>query len=161
MVDLRHTDDVSRPSVGEGRIERTWGGLALVSLAGILWGTIGPGVVLIHDASGLAPLSISAYRAVFAVVVLLAFSFATGRFTRTWSSARHEWRRVVTVGVLTALFQMLFFVAVLLTGVSVTTVVCLGFAPCCSWCFAARRNGDLPRPGAACPSSSPWSGSSS
>ncbi|MEP7089330.1 MAG: hypothetical protein ABI776_04415, partial [Nocardioidaceae bacterium] len=67
---------------------------------------------LIHDGSGLAPLTISAYRALIAVAVLLGFSLATGRLTRSWSSARNEWRRVAVVGVLTATFQMLFFVAV-------------------------------------------------
>jgi len=36
---------------------------------------------------------------------------------------------VLVVGVLTAAFQMLFFIAVVATGVSVATVVCLGFAP--------------------------------
>ena len=115
--------------MGSDRIAGVWRGLVLVSLAGVLWGTIGPGVVLIHDDSGLAPLTISAYRAMFAVGALLIFALATGRLSRTWSSARHEWRRVAIVGVLTAIFQMLFFVAVVITGVSVTTVVCLGFAP--------------------------------
>ena len=100
-----------------------------MSLAGIIWGTIGPGVQLAHDASGLAPLTISAYRAVVAVAVLVVASLVTGRLRSCWSLARHQWRRVIIVGVLTAAFQMLFFVAVVATGVSVATVVCLGFAP--------------------------------
>ncbi len=104
-------------------------GLLLVSLAGVIWGTIGPAVQLVHHGSGLAPLTISAYRAVFAVVALLGFSLLTGQLARSWTAARPQWRRVVLVGVFTAVFQMLFFVAVVVIGVSVTTVVCLGFAP--------------------------------
>ena len=100
-----------------------------MSLAGVVWGTIGPGVQLVHDGSGLAPLAISAYRAIAAVAVLLVISLVTGRLTKSWSLARHQWRRVTVVGLLTAAFQMLFFVAVVATGVSVATVVCLGFAP--------------------------------
>lgn len=117
------------PTAGAARVGTAWRGLLLVSLAGIVWGTIGPGVQLIHDRSGLAPLTISAYRAIIAVGVLLGFSLATGRLRRCWSAARNQWRRVAVVGVLTASFQMLFFVAVVMIGVSVTTVVCLGFAP--------------------------------
>lgn len=123
----------------------------LVSTAGILWGTIGPGVQLIHDSSGLAPLTISAYRALIAIAVLLAFALATGRLTRAWSSARPEWRRVTMVGVLTAIFQMLFFVAVVLAGVSVTTVVCLGFAPVLLLVLRSVQQRQLPSPGRALP----------
>ncbi|HET7388408.1 MAG TPA: EamA family transporter [Nocardioidaceae bacterium] len=101
----------------------------MVSLAGVVWGTIGPGARLVHEGSGLAPLTITAYRAIPAVAVLLAISLLTGRLARSWSVARHHWRRVASVGVLTAVFQMLYFVAVVAIGVSVATVVCLGFAP--------------------------------
>jgi DME family drug/metabolite transporter len=100
-----------------------------VSLAGVVWGTIGPGVQVVHDRSGLIPLAVSAYRAVVAVVVLSLCCLATGRLTRCWSLARHQWRRVSAVGLLTAAFQMLFFVAVVAAGVSVVTVVSLGIAP--------------------------------
>jgi DME family drug/metabolite transporter len=106
-----------------------WRGLLLVSLAGVIWGTIGPGVHLVHERSALSPLTISAYRAVVAVAVLLTVSLLTGRLGVSWSLARPQWRRVVAVGLLTAAFQLLFFIAVVSTGVSLTTVVCLGFAP--------------------------------
>ena len=53
----------------------------------------------------------------------------TGRLGTSWSLARHQWRRVAVVGVLIAASQLLFFVAVVATGVSVATVVCLGVAP--------------------------------
>ena len=50
-----------------------------VSLAGVIWGTIGPGVQLINELSGLSPWTISAYRAVAAVAVLLIVSLVMGR----------------------------------------------------------------------------------
>jgi DME family drug/metabolite transporter len=106
-----------------------WRGLLLVSLAGVIWGTIGPAVQLVHNDSGLSPLTISAYRAIAAVAVLVLATSATGRFRTSWRLARHQWRRVIVIGLLTAAFQLLFFIAVLATGVSVATVVCLGFAP--------------------------------
>lgn len=106
-----------------------WRGLLLIALAGVIWGTIGPAVQLVHDGSGLAPSTISAYRAVVAVTALVLVTVATRRFRTSWVLARREWRRVVVIGLLTAAFQLLFFVAVVATGVSVATVVCLGSAP--------------------------------
>ena len=35
-------------------------GLLLVSCAGVVWGTIGPAVQLVHEASGLSPWTIGA-----------------------------------------------------------------------------------------------------
>jgi drug/metabolite transporter, DME family len=103
-------------------------GLILVCLAGVIWGTIGPGVRLVHEWSGLSPLTISAYRAIAAVVVLVVIALVRRRFA-SWSLAVHQWRRVIMVGLLTAAAQLLFFIAVVATGVSIATVVCLGFAP--------------------------------
>ena len=101
----------------------------LVSLAGIIWGTIGPGAHVVHDRSELSPLTVTAYRAVAAVAVLGAAVLLSGRQREVRAAVRREWRRVLVVGVLTAMFQMLFFVGVVFTGVSLTTVVTLGFAP--------------------------------
>ena len=84
----------------------------LVFLAGIIWGTIGPAVQLVHDDSGLSPLATSAYRAIAAVAVLLLASAVTGRLQRTWSLARHHSQRVLVIGLLIAASQLLFFIAV-------------------------------------------------
>src|SRR4051794_9421455 len=106
-----------------------WSGLLLLCSAGIVWGTIGPAVAVVHEWSPLSVLTIGAYRSVAAVAALALAATAT----RRWGACRalieeHRWRVVLT-GVLTAAFQLLFFVAVVETGVSVTTVVALGFAP--------------------------------
>lgn len=98
-------------------------------LAGVIWGTIGSGVRLVHEWSGVSPLTISAYRASAAVVVLLAVALVTRRLVMSWSLARHQWQRVIIAGLLTAASQLMFFIAVVATGVSIATVVCLGFAP--------------------------------
>ncbi len=116
-------------TTGAAPAARVWHGLLLVSLAGVIWGTIGPGVQIVHDGSGLSPVLISAYRAIAAVGVLLLAALATGRLRTSWALARHQWRRVALVGLFTALFQLLFFVAVVAAGVSLSTVVALGFAP--------------------------------
>lgn len=95
----------------------------------MIWGTIGPAVAMVDDGSQLFPPAVNAYRAVIAVAVLLAVTAALGRL-RVWLTITRRHRgRVVTVGLLTAAFQGLFFGAVLWVGVSVATVVCLGVAP--------------------------------
>jgi drug/metabolite transporter, DME family len=107
----------------------SWRGLISVSLAGVIWGTIGPGVQLVHQGSGLSPWIISAYRSLVAVAVLVIGLLVSGRPGTSWTLARAQWRRVTVVGVLTAAFQLQFFVAVVETGVSVATVVGLGSPP--------------------------------
>jgi DME family drug/metabolite transporter len=106
-----------------------WSGLALVCAAGILWGTIGPAVHVVHDRSGFSILTIGALRAVAAVAVLVLAAAAGRRLNQAWSLAHRHWRQVALVGALTACFQVLFFVAVVAAGVSVPTVVALGVAP--------------------------------
>lgn len=121
-----------------------WRGLLLVCLAGVVWGTIGPGVDVVHDRSGLSPLTISAYRSIAAVTVLLGAVLVAGRMRTSLSLARAQWRRVFFVGGLTAIFQLSFFVAVVLGGVSVTTVVSLGFAPVLLLILTAARRRQPP-----------------
>ena len=106
-----------------------WRGLSLVCAAGVIWGTIGPAVDLVHAWSSLSVLAIGAYRAVVAVAVLVAALLATGRGAACRALVRAHPGRVVTAGVMTAAFQLLFFVSVVASGVSIATVVCLGFAP--------------------------------
>lgn len=106
-----------------------WGGLLLVCSAGVIWGTIGPAVVLAEDRSDLSPPTISALRAVAGLATLWLAALVLRRLPDCRQVLHRRWRRVVLVGLLTAAFQLLFFVAVVITGVSVTTVVCLGFAP--------------------------------
>ena len=104
-------------------------GVLLVSAAGVVWGTIGPAVQLVHDGSGLSPGAISAYRASFAVIALVGASAILRRLPACLALARLGWRRMLVTGLATATFQLLFFVAVVATGVSIATVIALGLAP--------------------------------
>ncbi|MGH3510037.1 MAG: DMT family transporter [Nocardioidaceae bacterium] len=106
-----------------------WRGLALVSLAGVIWGTTGPLVQLTVEHSSLSPLTISAYRALAAAVVLDVMVCLTGRRHRWMASVRRHRGRLVAVGALIAASQLLFFMSVQWAGVSLSTVVCMGFAP--------------------------------
>lgn len=135
--------------VGAGGEDRGLTGLFAVCLAGVIWGTIGPAVGLVHRWADLSPWVISAYRAIAAVAALLVMTVVTRRVASTWSAAKQQWRRVVVVGLLTASFQLLFFIAVIAAGVSVTTVVCLGFAPVLLLVLGCVRDRRLPSAGPA------------
>ena len=111
---------------------RRWGqgrGLALVCGAGVIWGTIGPAVDVVHQRSMLSVLTMSGWRAVAAVVTLAVVVLIRGQLGACLALVRAHPTRILVMGALTTAFQLLFFVAVLAAGVSVATVVALGSAP--------------------------------
>jgi DME family drug/metabolite transporter len=114
--------------------------LLLLCAAGVVWGTIGPAVDIVHDRSSLSVLTIGAYRAVAAMAVLVLAATVTHLWATCLALIRQHGRRVVLTGVLAATFQLLFFVAVVANGVSVTTVVTLGFAPVLLLVLASARD---------------------
>ncbi len=109
-----------------------------------MWGTIGPAVDIVHNRSSLSALTIGAYRAGAAVAVLAMAATATRLWAACLVLLREHGRRVVLTGVMTATFQLLFFVAVVAAGVSVSTVVALGFAPVLLLVVASVRDRRLP-----------------
>ena len=126
---MPQTRPVSSPSAAATRAPQAWRGLALVCVAGVIWGTIGPGVEVVDDRSGLSVWVVGAYRAVAAVAALLIAVALTGRVARCRALLASHPGRAVAVGVLSATFMVLFFVSVTSVGVSVAVVVALGWAP--------------------------------
>ena len=104
-------------------------GLAQVCAAGVLWGTGGLVVTLLHDRDGLGAMTVSAWRMVLAAAALMGFAVVTRRTGSVLETMRAHPLLAVGVGCGTALYQGLYFVSVLLVGVSVSTVVALGLAP--------------------------------
>jgi DME family drug/metabolite transporter len=133
----------TRPS-DAGTARPGWSGLLFLCAAGVVWGTIGPAVDVVHDRSSLSVLTIGAYRAIAAVAVLALAATVTRLWAACRALLREHGRRVVLTGCMTAAFQLLFFVAVVANGVSVTTVVTLGFAPVLLLVLASARDGRLP-----------------
>lgn len=116
-------------------------GLLQVCLAGVLWGTGGLVVTVLHERDGLGAMTASAWRMGIAAVALVAFALATSRWAAVRATLRTDPRAAVVVGCGTAAYQALYFVSVLLVGVSVATVVSLGLAPllAAAWEHAAAR----------------------
>jgi drug/metabolite transporter, DME family len=133
---------LSRVSVETGTGTRSARlGLLQVCAAGVLWGTGGLVVTLLHERDGLGAMTVSAWRMALAAVALVAFAAVTGRARTVVETMRTHPVPAVVVGCGTALYQGLYFVSVLLVGVSVATVVSLGLAPvlAAAWEHLAAR----------------------
>jgi drug/metabolite transporter, DME family len=124
-----HTRAVSPHSARAEERRTPWRGLVLLCAAGVIWGTIGPAVHVVDDRSAMSVWVVGGYRALAAVVVLLLAVATTGRAARCRRLLQEHAGRAVAVGVLTATFMLLFFVSVVSVGVSIATVVALGWAP--------------------------------
>jgi DME family drug/metabolite transporter len=113
-------------------------GLAYLTVAGVAWGTAGAAASFIYRVSDLGPVSISFWRNVGGLVLLLGLGLIRSRRAGTRPRARLGWRsrlvrRALLVRLLTgvglAVFQTAYFGAVQVTGLAIGTVVTLGAGP--------------------------------
>jgi drug/metabolite transporter, DME family len=135
-----------RPSMTE---PRPGTGLLYLITSGLLWGTGGLTGSLLSRVAGLSALSVAACRLTAGGVLIVIFLTVTGR---RWPVGRAAWSRIAVIGVLAALYQSCYFIAVALTSVALATLVTIGTAPVIVlgvfW-VTGRRVGRL-APGAAC-----------
>lgn len=123
------------------RTARSHTGLTRVVAAGVLWGTGGLVVTVLHDRDGFAAMTVSAWRMALAALALIGFAALTRRTRMVGSTFRAQPFLTTLVGCGTAAYQGLYFVSVLMVGVSVSTVVALGLAPvlAAAWEHAVAR----------------------
>jgi DME family drug/metabolite transporter len=116
-------------------------GLLQVCAAGVLWGTGGIVATVLNDRDGFGAMTVSAWRTGLAAPTLIAFALATRRWSLVVTTMRTHPVLAVLIGCGTAAYQGLYFVSVLLVGVSVATVVALGLAPvlAAAWEHLATR----------------------
>ncbi|WP_405620356.1 DMT family transporter [Streptomyces sp. NBC_01508] len=110
-------------------------------VAGVAWGTAGAAAALVYRVSDIGPLSLSFWRCVGGLVLLLgALALRRGRVAAAAAATpgaltagaepRRRWLiRVLGTGVGLAVFQSAYFAAVEETGLAVGTVVTLGAGP--------------------------------
>lgn len=122
-------------------------GLLQVCAAGVLWGTGGLVVTVLHERDDLGAMTVSAWRMAIAAVALALFALVTRRGAAVRATLRGHAVLAAVIGCSTALYQGLYFVSVLLVGVSVSTVVSLGLAPvlAAAWEHLAARTRPSPR----------------
>ena len=109
-----------------GRRGLTGNGLFCLVMSGLLWGTGGLTGSLLSRTAGLAAIAVAAYRLSIGGALIVVFRTLAGR---RWPSGRAAWTRITVVGLLAALFQSCYFIAVALTDVSLATLITIGSAP--------------------------------
>lgn len=111
---------MSTLSVGSARVST-----ALLVLAGVLWGTGGLAGAMVQSAAGLAPVPVAAYRLLVGGVIALALVGGQWRYLR----GRVALSRLFISGLLLAVFQAAYQVAVEQIGVSLATLITIGCVP--------------------------------
>ena len=106
-------------------------GFLLVVLAAMCWGTSGFSGRIVAERTGLGPLDIAWHRMAIGATVLLIGTALTRRRRTTPRAAltRGTAVRLVLVGAGLGAYQLAYFAAVALAGVSISTLVALGLAP--------------------------------
>jgi drug/metabolite transporter, DME family len=105
---------------------RSGTGLRCLVMSGLLWGTGGLTGSLLSRAAALPAISVAAYRLTVGGALIVIFLTLTGR---PWPAGRAAWTRITEIGLLAALFQSCYFMAVSLTSVSLATLLTIGCAP--------------------------------
>ncbi|MFD5023893.1 DMT family transporter [Streptomyces sp. NPDC058373] len=106
-------------------------GLFYLVVAGAAWGTAGAAASLLYRASDIGPVSLSFWRYVGGLALLLGVhALRLGRRApRPAEPLGRKVRRVLATGVGLTVFQTAYFAAVQETGLAVGTVVTLGSGP--------------------------------
>jgi len=104
----------------------TIGGLVLIALAAISWGTSGSVMTVLADRAAASPLLVGIARLwIAAILLLLATSTTAGSFA---VAPRDRWR-CLAMGACMASYQAAYFTAVTLSGIAVVALVAICSAP--------------------------------
>lgn len=98
-----------------------------MTVAGVLWGTIGPAVALVDEHTRLSPLQTSFWRLAIAAVPLAALAALAVRAGAR--PARAALALGLVVGVLSGTSQLAYFAAVASAGIAIPTLIANGLGP--------------------------------
>jgi len=118
---------------------RLMGGVWLILMAALLWGTTGTSQALAPV--GASPMTLGALRLAAGGVTLLAVALARGGFR---GSGRWPLVATLCAGGFVAAYQLTFFAAVKATGVAVGTMVAIGSSPMVAGILAFAFRGERP-----------------
>lgn len=107
----------------------------------MLWGAGGVLGLELSRHAGIHPLSVAMWRMLVGGLSLVVFQALLGRLSFRFSG--EAWRRIVVSAALTAAFEALFFTALTLSSVGLTTLIGIGSAPVfvalSDWVFRRER----------------------
>ena len=137
---------MTRPSYDRGvprarQAPWTVGGLVLIALAAVSWGTSGSVMTVLVDRAAASPLLVGTARLwVAAILLLLAASVTSGPIA---VAADDRWR-CIAMGACMAVYQAAYFTAVTLSGIAIAALVAICSAPLviaalAPWLLGERR----------------------
>lgn len=98
-----------------------------MTIAGVLWGTIGPAAAIVDEHTALSPLQTSFWRLAIAVVPLGMLAILAARATAR--PTRSLLLFGLAVGALTGASQLAYFAAVASAGIAIPTLIANGLGP--------------------------------
>lgn len=120
-------------------IQRTAGGVWLILMAAVLWGTTGTSQALAP--TGASPVTVGAARLAVGGTVLLVVALIRGGLR---GGGRWPLLATACAGGFIAAYQLAFFAAVKTTGVAVGTMVAIGSSPVLAGILAFLVRGERP-----------------
>ena len=137
---------MTRPSYDRGvprarQAPWTVGGLVLIALAAVSWGTSGSVMTVLVDRAAASPLLVGTARLwIAAILLLLAASVTSGPIA---VAADDRWR-CIAMGACMAVYQAAYFTAVTLSGIAIAALVAICSAPLviatlAPWLLGERR----------------------
>lgn len=103
-------------------------GIIAVAVAAVLWGTVGIATQAIYHRSDLSAVAVGFFRLATATPLVAVVGWKTVGRQQLRESRRQIWK-VLLIGVMLALYQVLFFAAIGQVGVAVATLITLCTAP--------------------------------
>jgi drug/metabolite transporter, DME family len=122
---------MTRPSYDRGvprarQAPWTVGGLVLIALAAVSWGTSGSVMTVLVDRAAASPLLVGTARLWVAAILLLLAASVTSEPNAV--AADDRWR-CVAMGACMAVYQAAYFTAVTLSGIAIAALVAICSAP--------------------------------
>jgi DME family drug/metabolite transporter len=104
-----------------------------MTIAGVLWGTIGPSAAIVDEHTSLSPLQTSFWRLAIAALPLALLAVVATRGASQW---RRSWVLFgLAIGAVTEMSQLAYFAAVASAGIAIPTL-----SPT-AWGRSSRRSG--------------------
>jgi DME family drug/metabolite transporter len=118
-------------------------GLLMITLAAVLWGTVGVATKALYGMAGTNALSIGFFRLAFAApALLLACWRVLG--ARAFRIARRDLAMMLLIGATMALYQVCYFAAIARVGVAIAVLTTLCSAPVLVALLSAALLGERP-----------------
>ena len=118
-------------------------GMLFIALAALLWGTVGIATRLVYDLSTTNALSIGFYRLALSVPALALACWLQVRASALRISVR-DFGIMALMGIMMALYQVCYFAAIPMVGVSIAVLVTLCMAPVLVAILSAAVIGERP-----------------